>query len=118
MVLNLDNSETRRGVEMCYRTRKTLVNPIIDWDESEVWEFLNDIAKVPHCCLYDEGFKRLGCIGCPLAGGKNMKRDFERYPQYKKLYIHAMERMVKNHPGQIRVATGDLVTGGGVTSVH
>ena len=87
VVLNLDHSESRRSVEICYRTNKTLVNPIIDWTEAEVWEVLNDIAKVPHCRLYDEGFKRLGCIGCPLQGGPGMKRDFERWPKYKENYI-------------------------------
>lgn len=115
VVLNLDNAESRRGVEMCYRTRKTLVNPIIDWDDSDVWEFLDEIVKAPHCCLYDEGFKRLGCIGCPLSGGKHMQRDFKRWPKYEQLYIHAFERMIENHPGQIRIATGEAAqTGGGL----
>jgi len=109
VVLNLDNADTRRAVESCYRTNKTLVNPIIDWDDSEVWEFLNDYAKVPHCCLYDEGFKRIGCIGCPMGGSKSMMREFERYPKYKDLYIKAMQRMVETHPDQIKIATGKTV---------
>lgn len=112
VVLNTDNDEARRAVEMCYRTRKTLVNPIIDWDDSEVWEFLNEIAKVPHCRLYDEGFTRLGCIGCPMSGAKGMKRDFARWPKYEALYIRAMEKMIENHPGQIRIATGEIARGG------
>lgn len=113
VVLNLDNAEERRAVEMCYRTQRTLVNPIIDWTDDEVWEFLNDIAKVPHCSLYDEGFKRLGCIGCPMASDRARKLEFERYPKYKQAYIRAMQKMVDNHPGQIRVATGELSEGGG-----
>lgn len=113
VVLNTDNDEARRAVEMCYRTRKTLVNPIIDWDDAEVWEFLNDIAKVPHCRLYDEGFTRLGCIGCPMSGAKGMKRGFARWPKYEALYIRAMEKMIENHPGQIRIATGEIARGGG-----
>lgn len=97
VVLNLDNDESRRAVEMCYRTRKTLVNPIIDWEEDDVWEFLNDVAKVPHCRLYDEGFTRLGCIGCPLQRADGMRRDFERWPKYKEAYLRAFERMLENH---------------------
>lgn len=111
VVLNLDNAEERRAVEMCYRTRKTLVNPIIDWTDDEVWEFLNDIVKVPHCSLYDEGFKRLGCIGCPLAGGRMMKKEFERWPAYEKMYKRAIEKMIENHPGQIKKADGENVGG-------
>ena len=103
VVLNLDNAETRRAVEICYRTRKTLVNPIIDWDEDEVWEFLNEIAKVPHCKLYDEGYTRLGCIGCPLKGPKGMKRDFKRWPKYKAAYLRSFVRMIKAHPGLLEI---------------
>ena len=112
VILNLDNDEERRAVEICYRTQKTLVNPIIDWDDSEVWEFLNDVAKVPHCKLYDEGFGRLGCIGCPMATDRQRRRDFERYPKYRAAYIRAMQKMCDNHPGKIRVATGALSRGG------
>lgn len=109
-----DNDTGRRMVEQCYAKRKTTINPIIDWTADEVWEFLNDVAKVPHCCLYDEGFTRLGCIGCPLQGREGMLRDFERYPKYKELYIKAFDRMIANHPGEIRAADGtDAEAGGG-----
>lgn len=104
-----DNSETRRMVEQCYAKRKTTVNPIVDWEDEDVWEFLNDIAKVPHCSLYDEGFTRLGCVGCPLQGRKGMLRDFDRWPRYKELYIRAFDKMIQNHPGEIKVASGELV---------
>ena len=92
LVLNDDNDESRRTVEQCYRTRKTLVNPIIDWEDGDVWEFIRKY-NVPYCSLYDEGFKRLGCIGCP----NNTKReeDFERYPTYKRAYLRAFEKMIK-----------------------
>lgn len=94
-----DNEETRRLVEHCYRSKKTMVNPIIDWDEDDVWEFLNGIVKVPHCILYDEGFKRIGCIGCPLQGTAGMIEDFKRWPKYKELYINTFNRMLEkcNH---------------------
>lgn len=102
VIMNDDNDENRRMVETCYRTQKTMVNPIVDWDDQEVWEFLNS-NNIPHCCLYDEGFKRLGCIGCPLAGTDSMKRDFERWPKYKKLYIRAFQRMADNRGDEIRL---------------
>lgn len=103
VILNDDNDANRRMVEQCYRTRKTIVNPIIDWMDTDVWEFLNDVVKVPHCVLYDEGFKRLGCIGCPMSGSKNMVKEFERWPKYKELYLRAFERMIKSHPGEIKL---------------
>lgn len=97
-VLNDDNTETRRYVEQCYRTRKTLINPIVDWSTDEVWEYLNDVAKVPHCSLYDDGFKRLGCIGCPLAGKRQQRAHFERWPIYRENYLRAFARMIERIP--------------------
>ena len=105
-----DNEESKRMVEYCYVRKRTTVNPIIDWEDEDVWEFLNDVVKVQHCTLYDEGYTRLGCIGCPLQGRDGMLKDFERYPRYKELYIKAFDKMIKNHPGEIKVATGEPIT--------
>lgn len=95
LVMNDDNDESRRLVEQCFRTQKTMLNPIVDWTDDEVWEFINEIAKVPHCRLYDEGFTRIGCIGCPLGGRKQQLRDFERYPKFRALYVRAFDRMLE-----------------------
>lgn len=93
MVLNDDNDISRRMVEQCYRTHKTLVNPIVDWTDEQVWYFLRNIAKVESCCLYKEGFKRLGCIGCPMAS-KTRALEFRRWPKYKEMYLRAFARML------------------------
>ena len=108
-----DNGGARKMVEQCHLKSKTTVNPIVDWTDEDVWEFLNDYAKVPHCCLYDEGFTRLGCIGCPLQGREGMIEDFERWPRYKELYIRAFDKMIAMHPGEIKVATGEPAEAGG-----
>ena len=70
-----------------------VLNPIIDWEESEVWEFIKS-NDVPYCSLYDEGFERLGCVGCPMAGKKKMLMEFDRWPKYKKMYWRALEKTV------------------------
>ena len=113
-----DNDDNRKMIEQCYLKNRTTINPIVDWSDEDVWEFLNDVAKVPHCCLYDEGLTRLGCIGCPLQGREGMLADFERWPKYKDLYIRAFDKMIQNHPGDIKVATGEPaeVGGGGAMS--
>jgi phosphoadenosine phosphosulfate reductase len=92
IILNLDNSAERRTVEQCFRTHKTIVNPIIDWLEEDVWEFLNEVVMVPHCCLNDQGYKRLGCIGCPMS--HNRERELERYPKHRAAYLRAFARML------------------------
>ena len=85
---------------MCYKTHTTLVNPIIDWTDAEVWEFIREY-NIPYCCLYDEGFKRLGCIGCPMGSVKQRQREFERYPKYKNLYLLAFQKMIDAHSGGV-----------------
>ena len=96
VVLRLDNRDNARIVEMCYRTHTTLVNPIIDWTTDEVWEFIKEY-NVPYCELYDQGYRRLGCIGCPMARAKEQERQFARYPKFKNLYLLAFEKMLENN---------------------
>ena len=92
-ILNLDNDSNRRMVEQCYRTSKTLINPIIDFSTSDIWQIIGG-EHLDYCGLYDCGYKRLGCIGCPMASIKQRKQDFLRYPQYKEFYINAFDKML------------------------
>ena len=89
--MNEDNDETREAVEFCYKRRKTVLNPIIDWDDSDVWEFIREY-KVPYCELYDKGYKRLGCIGCPMSTAA--AAELELYPKYKAAYKRAFKKML------------------------
>lgn len=62
-----------------------IINPIIDWTEKDVWYFLNNIAKVEHCELYDKGVSRVGCLFCPMKKRKLIMQDVKNYPHlYKK----------------------------------
>lgn len=94
LILVNDNDETRRMVEQCYRRRKTNINPIIDWTDAEVWEFIK-AERIPYCGLYDEGFHRLGCIGCPMGKQKGREKDFQRWPKYKDAYLRAFDKMLQ-----------------------
>lgn len=69
---------------------KILLNPIIEWSEEDVWEFLNKVVEVPHCELYDQGWTRIGCIGCPMATTKNQIKQFKRWPHVKEKWIRAI----------------------------
>lgn len=93
IMLNNDNDEARHLVDTCYKKRKTTVNPIIDWTDDDVWEFIREY-NVPYCELYDQGYKRLGCIGCPM-NTETAARDFLRYPKYKEAYLRAFGRMLE-----------------------
>ena len=91
--LNSDNDEDRRMFETCITKSKRIVNPIVDWEDSDVWGYIKS-RKLKYCRLYDEGFHRLGCVGCPMAGQAGRERDFKRWPKYKLNYIKAFQRMV------------------------
>jgi phosphoadenosine phosphosulfate reductase len=103
IVYNDENDESRRMVEQCYRTQKTLVNPIIDWTDSDVWEFIRQ-EKISYCGLYDDGYKRLGCLGCP-ENTKNGE-ELNAYPKYKKLYIKTFEKMLQQRIKKGKKACG------------
>lgn len=94
LILTADNTENRRLVEHCFRHRKTTVNPIIEWTDEDVWNFIR-AEGIPYCSLYDEGHKRLGCIGCPMASTEQRLREFARWPKYKHHYLLAFDRMLK-----------------------
>lgn len=96
IVMNMDNSPNRRLVEHCYRTTSTMLNPIIDWSDSDVWDFLHHYGCDSNP-LYQSRCKRIGCIGCPLGSTKSQMREFAIYPAYKKLYIRAFDRMLEKH---------------------
>lgn len=85
-----DNGEARKHFEMCVTKQKRVVNPIIAFSSDNVWALIKDY-KEPYCGLYDEGFERLGCIGCPMAGS-HRHEAFERWPQFKALYIRSFTR--------------------------
>lgn len=91
--LNNDNDEDRRLFETCTMKGKRVSNPIIDWETNDVMDFLTG-EKVKLCSLYSEGWKRVGCIGCPMAG-KHRYAEFARYPTYKKAYIMAFDKMME-----------------------
>ena len=91
----LNDNEDRRQTEFCMQKNTYVCNPIIDWSDEDVWHFIKG-KNLPYCKLYDEGFKRLGCIGCPMAPTK--EREFSRWPGFRKCYTRAFGRMIGNHP--------------------
>lgn len=90
-----DNEDFRQEMEHCIPRQKYVVNPIIDWTDEQVWEFIRK-QNIPYCSLYDEGWERIGCIGCPMATTKIREKEFERYPKYRDAYVRAFQRMIDN----------------------
>ena len=86
------NRAKRKQVEVCYKdTTKRYFNIIIDWSDQDVWEFIRKY-ELPYCSLYDEGWKRIGCLFCPMAS-RHRITEAKKYPGYVKAFITAFERM-------------------------
>ena len=92
LILANDNEEDRRLFESCQMKGNRVVNPIIDWQDDEVLDYAA-VEKIPMNPLYCEGFHRVGCMGCPMAGAKMRALEFARYPKIKAAYIRAFDRM-------------------------
>jgi len=85
----------RKMVHPCSKdSTKSFVNPIIDWTSVDVWEFIAD-ENIPYCKLYDEGYKRIGCVMCPLASISNRRMDAQRFPKFYQAYLKAFDKMLK-----------------------
>jgi len=85
----------RKQVESVYKgTSKGFVHPLFYWSEQDIWEYTHQ-EQISYCDLYDQGFKRLGCIGCPMQGKAGMERDFERWPKHKDAYIRSFSKLIE-----------------------
>lgn len=67
IILMGDNDEKRQLFETCSIKGKMTVNPIVDWSDDDVWDYTHSEHLTVNP-LYCEGQKRVGCIGCPMAG--------------------------------------------------
>lgn len=86
-----DNDDDRMLFENCSQKGKRVINPVIDFEDLDVWSYLN-LGGLNHCCLYDQGCKRIGCIGCPMASMKSRIDDFKRYPKFYDSYLRAVKK--------------------------
>lgn len=89
--VNITNADKEQTLGCIHGKESLLISPIIYWTEKDVWEFLNDVVKVPHCSLYDEGWHRIGCIGCPMSSYKQKMIENKRYPHIKRGWIKAIK---------------------------
>lgn len=64
-----------------------VVAPIVFWSDGDVWEFIR-VNSLPYCSLYNEGFDRIGCVGCPMARGQRAGH-FRRWPGFHRAWLVA-----------------------------
>jgi phosphoadenosine phosphosulfate reductase len=82
----------RKMVELCYKDNsKRYLNPILDWTTDDVWFYINT-RQLHYPYLYDEGWKRIGCIGCPMSA--NREKEFARWPKFKLAYWNTFKKLI------------------------
>ena len=92
---NYDIDEMEKNEFRCVNGKdKFLINPILEWTESEVWEFLRFRGlPVNPCYTYSH---RVGCIFCPFASKKTILLYAKKHPKQTLAFIHAIESYMKN----------------------
>ena len=93
-------------ISACKVRGSTIVNPIIHWTNTDVWEFIRGENLAYNPC-YDMGFNRVGCVGCPM-GGASRSSEFARWPKYQDAYMRALPHYLDKHPKQ--AAKGDIMS--------
>lgn len=73
---------------------KMYLNPIIDWSDQDVWNYIH-AHKLPYPELYNCGWTRVGCIGCPNAYYKTRQMHLNKYPRFKRMYLKAIRKRME-----------------------
>lgn len=94
IILTNDNDDQRKLFETCMQRRSAVCNPIIDWADEDVWDYIR-AEHIPVNPLYQCGYSRVGCIGCPMAGLRMRRKEFADYPKYRDAYIRAFDQMLR-----------------------
>lgn len=68
------------------------VNPLINWSEDDVWEYIKT-NSVPYNKLHDLGYPSIGCAPCtrPVKAGEDIRsgRWWWENPEHKECGLHA-----------------------------
>lgn len=59
-----EDSFARGGLKCnVYDSPRPISNPLYDWTEEEIWEYLQ-VNKIPYSTIYYKGWQRTGCMFC------------------------------------------------------
>jgi len=83
------------------KDKSWVLNVILYWTDEDVWNVIHQ-ENIPYCSVYDEidengckMFKRMGCVGCPMAGKQRIK-EFRRWPKIHAGWQRAFQRFWEN----------------------
>ena len=95
--LRREQSVTRRAAEQVEWDETfglCKINPLIDWTESQVWEFIRQ-HSVPYNALHDQGYPSIGCAPCTRAvkpgDGLRAGRWWWENPEHRECGLHVKD---------------------------
>lgn len=71
---------------------KLMIAPIIEWTDKDVWRFIRE-NNIEYCKLYDQGWKRIGCLFCPMSRKSELRMAKKRYPKYAQAIIRTIHKI-------------------------
>lgn len=90
---NIDNENQ---VLCIHGKDKIMLSPIIDWTNSDVWQFIRE-RKLEYCELYDKGYSRIGCMFCPMSQVRTKQLDRKRYPGVERAIKKSIQFLCDNY---------------------
>ncbi|WP_235727668.1 phosphoadenosine phosphosulfate reductase family protein [Maridesulfovibrio frigidus] len=76
----------REAIEHRDNPDHTISNPILEWTEMDIWSFIT-MHSIPHCELYDQGYRSLGCKPCTVLGEGQSERQGRNKEKEKNLEL-------------------------------
>lgn len=74
---------------------KIIIMPIFHWTDKDIWNFIRE-QEMDYCQLYDEGYKRIGCIFCPMSNKKTIAIYRKKYPRIEKEIKKSIQYILDN----------------------
>lgn len=76
------------------------IYPIYDWTEKDVWDYIKikGIKTNPNYIQNGGCMKRIGCVGCPMAGKQQRLIEFQLFPKNLESIKRAINIGMNNNP--------------------
>jgi len=103
--------KSRRTIEAAINGPTTFVHPILSWASDELWNYIR-AENLAHCSLYNNGWRRIGCLFCPNATPSERQMHGQQYPRHEQAFrkafrsLHA-KRTAQENSSVSRWSNGD-----------
>lgn len=74
-----------------------MVYPILEWTESDVWEFISERRLPVNPCYKNN--RRVGCVFCPFAKPKDIRAYCRSHPKLEAAFIQAIAKNIQRRGG-------------------